>query len=82
MAQGTFHEILVSQALRPTTPDGNFGVDPDDLLPAGFRLETLAEKRFGGRMERLSRLVAVDPAPPGPVETKPVAKPSVPPPAS
>jgi hypothetical protein len=63
MAQGTFHEILVAQALRPTTPDGKFGVDPDDLLPDNFRLETLAEKRFGGRMARLSRLVAVDPEP-------------------
>ena len=36
-------------------------MDPDDVLPAGFHLEMLAEKRFGGRMERLSRLVSVDP---------------------
>jgi len=64
MAQGTFHEILVAQTLRPTTVDGKFGVDPDDLLPDYFRLEMLAEKRFGGRMTRLSRLVAVDPEPP------------------
>ncbi len=61
LSQGTFSEILVTQALRPTTPQGNFGVDPDDVLPAGFHLEMLAEKRFGGRMERLSRLVSVDP---------------------
>lgn len=64
MAQGTFREIIVAQALRPTTPGGKFGVDPDDVLPDNFRLELLAEKRFGGRMARLSRLVAVDPAPP------------------
>ncbi|MDB6128635.1 MAG: hypothetical protein JWM35_2531 [Verrucomicrobia bacterium] len=60
MAQGTFREILVSQALRPTTPNGRFGIDPDDVLPPNFHLETLAEKRFGGRMERLSRLISVD----------------------
>jgi hypothetical protein len=70
MAQGTFQEILVAQALRPTTPDGHFGVDPEDLLPGTFHLETLAEKRFGGRMARLSRLVAVDPEPPAPAKTR------------
>ena len=73
MSQGTFREILVSQALRPTTPDGKFGVDPDDVLPDNYRLEILAEKRFGGRMERLSRLIAVEPeAPRQAGETKPV----------
>jgi len=75
LSQGTFCEILVTQALRPTTPEGKFGIDPDDLLPETFRLETLAEKRFGGRMERLSRLVAVDPDPAAP-EPAPAAKPS------
>ncbi len=68
MAQGTFHEVIVAQALRPTTPNGKFGVDPDDLLPANFRLETLAERRFGARMARLSRLIAVDPEPPAPAK--------------
>ncbi|MDB6169803.1 MAG: hypothetical protein JWM88_2667 [Verrucomicrobia bacterium] len=63
LSQGTFCEIIVMQALRPTTVEGEFGVDPDDLMPANFHLETLAEKRFGGRMDRLSRLVSVDPAP-------------------
>ena len=68
LAQGTFREIFVAQALRPTAAEGKFGVDPDDLLPANFRLETLAEKRFGGRMARVSRLVAVDPDPPAPAK--------------
>lgn len=76
MAQGTFHEILVAQALRPTTPEGKFGIDPDDLLPDNFHLEILAEKRFGGRMARLSRLVAVDPEPPAPAKAG--AKPAAP----
>jgi hypothetical protein len=66
MTQGTFREIFVAQALRPTTPGGKFGVDPDDVMPENFQLETLAEKRFGGRMARLSRLVAVGPEPPKP----------------
>ncbi len=66
MTQGTFREIIVAQALRPTTPGGKFGVDPDDVMPENFQLETLAEKRFGGRMARLSRLVAVGPDPPPP----------------
>ncbi|MBS0664163.1 MAG: glycosyltransferase family 39 protein [Verrucomicrobia bacterium] len=66
LAQGTFREVLVTQALRPTTPEGRFGLDPDDELPPTFHLETLAIKRFGGRMERLSRIVSVDPAPPAP----------------
>lgn len=63
MGQGTFREVLVAQALRPTSKEGHFGVDPDDLLPDYFRLETVAEKRFGGRMARLSRLVAIDDVP-------------------
>ena len=63
MEHGTFHEVLVAQALRPTTPSGNFGVDPDDVLPEYFHLTTITEKRFGGRMARLSRLVAIDDLP-------------------
>ena len=73
MAQGTFQEVLVAQALRPTTVDGKFGVDPDDLMPPNFRLELVAERRFGARMARLSRLVAVDPAPVIPARAKPPA---------
>jgi hypothetical protein len=61
MEQGTFQEVIVTQSLRATTPEGNMGVDSEDLLPARFRLETLAERRFGGRVGRISRLVKVDP---------------------
>jgi hypothetical protein len=75
LSQGTFHEILVSQALRPTAADGRFGVDPDDVLPENFHLVTLAEKRFGGRMDRLSRLVEIGPDIPSTEKTeKPPAK--------
>jgi len=63
MAQGTFREVIVAQAVRPTDGDGGMGVDPDDLMPATFHLETIAEKRFGGRVDRLSRIVSIDPVP-------------------
>ncbi len=63
MEQHTFREIIVAQSLRPTTPDGHFGVDPDDVLPDYFHLATITEKRFGGRMSRLSRLVTIDDMP-------------------
>jgi hypothetical protein len=72
---GTFREVLVAQALRPTTAEGKFGIDPDDVLPDNFHLQTLAEKRFGGRIARISRLVAVDPEPPAPAGTGTAAAP-------
>ena len=61
--EGTFKEVIVAQALRPTTAEGEMGVDPDDVMPPNYRLETIAEKRFGGRWARLSRVIAIDPAP-------------------
>ena len=66
LRQGTFREVLVAQALRPTSARGDFGIDPDDLLPPNFHLETIAEKRFGARLARISRIVAIDPAPEAP----------------
>jgi hypothetical protein len=65
MGQGTFKDVLVSQALRPTSKDGEFGVDPDDLMPPSYHLQTIAEKRFGMRIARLSRIVSIDPEAPG-----------------
>lgn len=61
LREGTFREVIIAQALRPTSPDGHMGVDPEDLMPPSYRLETIAEKRFGGRWARLSRLVGIDP---------------------
>jgi hypothetical protein len=66
LGQETFHEVLVTQALRPTSGEGEMGVDPNDLMPPSFHLETIAEKRFGLRLDRVSRIVAIDPAPPAP----------------
>lgn len=61
--EGTFREIIVAQGLRATSAEGDIGLDPADALPANFRLEPLAEKLFGTRWMRLSRLVAIDPVP-------------------
>lgn len=57
---GTFDEVIVAQALRPTSPQGDLGVDPDDVMPESYHLEPIAQKRFGGRIARLSRLVSID----------------------
>jgi len=76
MGQGTFREVIVSQAIRPTSADGEMGVDPEDVMPPSFHLERIAEKRFGGRLDRLSRVVSIDPDPEQP------AKGGQPPPAS
>jgi 4-amino-4-deoxy-L-arabinose transferase-like glycosyltransferase len=58
---GTFREVLVTRVLRPTTADGDLVVDPDDALPAGFRVEPITRKRFGGRWIEVCRLVEVRP---------------------
>ena len=76
MGQGTFKEVIVTQAIRPTTAEGEMGVDPEDLMPPSFHLQKIAEKRFGGRLDRLSRIVSIDPAPEKP------GKRDQPPPAS
>lgn len=62
---GHFREILVTQELRPTTPDGHHQIIPEDVMPDNFHLETLVEKRFGTKITRISRLVAVESKPAG-----------------
>ncbi len=64
LTQPLFDEILVIQALRPTSADGDFQLPEEEALPTYFRTELLAEKRFGTRLCRVSRLVAVE-LPPG-----------------
>ena len=65
MGQETFREVLVMQAIRPTGANGDMGVDPDDMMPPSYHLEMIAEKRFGGRLDRVSRIVSIDPEPEG-----------------
>jgi hypothetical protein len=55
----TFGEILVMQSLRPTSVRGDHRIVPEEELPAGFALELVAEKRFGTKLARISRLIAV-----------------------
>jgi hypothetical protein len=63
LKEGTFTEVIVAQALRPTSAQGDMGVDPEDLMPDNFRLQPIAEKRFGARWARLSRLVSIEEPP-------------------
>lgn len=53
-------EILVTQGARPTSLEGHYQIPPDEVLPPWFRLEPVAEKRFGTKLARISRLVAID----------------------
>ena len=73
LEQGNFQEILVTQSLRPTTVDGDHQLEPEDRSPPGFQVELLGEKRFGTKVTRISRLVAVNlPATPaGPAAATP-----------
>jgi len=77
--EGTFREVIIAQALRPTSARGDMGVDPDDLMPDSYHLQPIAEKRFGARWARLSRLIAIDDPPPKP-EPAPAPCPAAPPP--
>lgn len=60
LAAGTFQEVLVTQTFRPTTAEGDHQLPLADQLPKNFTLEFLAERRFGTRITRISRLVAVE----------------------
>lgn len=63
LEQGTFQEVLVTQVLRSSGPDGVFVVDPEDLLPSIYVLEPVVERHIGSRIARISRVVRIDPAP-------------------
>jgi len=65
LQESQFTEILVMQSFRPTTGDGDHAMVPEDKLPPGFELEILAERRFGTKLTRISRLVGVDLPPAG-----------------
>ena len=65
LREGTFRDVFVAQVMRPTSAHGDMIVDPDEVLPPAFQLETVAEKRFGGRWIRISRLTGIDLPPAG-----------------
>lgn len=55
----TFDEILVMQRLGPAAAEGDFQVEPDSALPPEIKLEVLAESRVGGKIQRISRVRAI-----------------------
>jgi len=60
MAEGVFRDVYVTQTWRPTTPEGDHELLPEDRLPPSFQLKPVAERRFGTRITRISRVIAVD----------------------
>lgn len=64
MTEGIFRDVYVTQTWRPTTPDGDHEMLTEDRLPPTFHLEPVAERRFGTRLTRISRVVAIDAPPP------------------
>ncbi|MEJ1973235.1 MAG: glycosyltransferase family 39 protein [Lacunisphaera sp.] len=68
-----FNEILVTQSMRPTSAEGQHQLMPEEALPDWIHLELIAERRFGTKLARISRVVSID----LPADFKP----STPPPA-
>lgn len=59
----SFQEIYVTQKFAPMGAAGGWMVEPPSLMPEGIILETVAEHRFGVKMQRISRVVDVTVAP-------------------
>lgn len=57
----SFQEIIVTQRLGPASVDGGWFIEADSRLPEGFVLEPLAEKRFGAKLQRVSRVIDIRP---------------------
>jgi len=55
-----FNEILVTQSMRPTSADGQYQLVPEEALPDWIHLELVAERRFGTKLARISRVVSID----------------------
>jgi hypothetical protein len=55
-----FKEILVTQSMRPSSADGQYQLVPEEALPDWIHLELLAERRFGTKLARVSRIVSID----------------------
>ena len=70
LQEANFREILVMQSFRPTTAEGDYQMVSDDRLPKGFEVEFLAERRFGTKITRISRLLSVS-LPPAAARTAP-----------
>ncbi len=69
---GSFQEIIVTQHFVPLAADGGWMLEPESRLPVGVLLEPLAERRFGSKLQRVSRVIDVQPATP-PASPRPAA---------
>ncbi len=58
------------EILHPRLDRGEVIIDPDDVMPENFRLRTLAEKRFGGRWIRISRVEEISGVDVNPIEPR------------
>lgn len=61
---GSFGEVLVMQYFRSRTEEGEWVLDPTDALTAAYGLKPVVERRFGGRLLRISRVVEMRWPPP------------------
>jgi len=64
----SFQEVLVTQRFAPLGAEGGWMLEPDSRLPAGIVLEPLAERRFGVKLQRVSRVVEITPPPSAPAD--------------
>lgn len=62
LRERNFKEILITQELRPASASGEHQVIPEDALPGSFRTEVVAEKRFGTKLVRISRVMEIEDA--------------------
>ena len=65
----SFQEILVAQRFAPLGAEGGWMLELDSRIPAGITLEPLAERRFGVKLQRVSRVVAITLPTPVPLVT-------------
>ena len=61
----SFSTVLVMQRVITRGATGGWVVDPTDALPARCHLEEVAVRRQGLTLSRVSRLVELEPEPPG-----------------
>jgi hypothetical protein len=55
----SFGDILVTQRFAPIGGEGGWMLEPSSRLPTSVTLEFIAERRFGAKLQRVSRVIAV-----------------------
>ena len=54
----------MTQRFAPIGAEGGWMLEPASRLPSGITLECIAERRFGVKLQRISRVVAIAPQSP------------------